>query len=254
MTGEEEVLVVEKSRPEERVEALVAWLAGEIKAAGAKGAVFGLSGGIDAAVTGALCKRACGDETLGLILPCFSSPEDVEDAKLVAETLDLSYRVIDLDDIYLLTAGRLSGEKVKGDEREPAFYNIKPRLRMIALYHWAARLNYLVVGTSNRSERMIGYFTKHGDGGVDLMPLGNLVKTEVRALASSLGIPEKIINKPPSAGLWAGQTDEGELGLTYADLDRYLLTGEGSPEVRKRLREMEEKTAHKRRMPPLPEI
>lgn len=241
-------------RPEEIVEVLVAWLAREIKAAGAKGAVFGLSGGIDAAVTGALCKKACGDETLGLILPCFSNPQDVEDAKLVAEALGLSYRVIDLDDIYLLAAGRLSGEKVKGDEREPAFYNIKPRLRMIALYHWAARLNYLVVGTSNRSERMTGYFTKYGDGGVDLMPLGNLVKSEVRALARCLGIPEKIISKPPSAGLWAGQTDEGEMGLTYEDLDRYLLTGEGAPEVVKRLREMEEKTAHKRRMPPLPEV
>lgn len=245
---------MEMIRPEERIEALVAWLAGEIEAAGAKGAVFGLSGGIDGAVVGALCKKACGDAVLGLILPCFSSPEDVEDAKLVAEALGLPYRVIGLDDIYLLFAGRLSGAKVSGDEREPAFYNIKPRLRMIALYYWAARLNYLVVGTSNRSERMVGYFTKYGDGGVDLMPLGNLVKTEVRALARSLGIPEKIINKPPSAGLWEGQTDEGEMGLTYADLDRYLLTGEGAPEVVKRLREMEAKSAHKRRMPPIPEV
>ncbi|HHU82705.1 MAG TPA: NAD(+) synthase [Firmicutes bacterium] len=244
---------MEKNWPEERVEALVAWLAGMIEAAGAKGAVFGLSGGIDAAVVGALCKKACGDETLGLILPCFSSPGEVEDARFVAEELGLPYRLIDLDDLYLLTAGRLSGEEVNGAEREPFFYNIKPRLRMIALYHWAARLNYLVVGTSNRSERMIGYFTKYGDGGVDLMPLGNLVKSEVRALACCLGVPERIINKPPSAGLWEGQTDEGELGLTYEDLDRYLLTGEGRPEVIERLREMEEKTAHKRRMPPLPE-
>jgi len=247
------VLAVEKNRPEERIEALVAWLAGEVKAAGAKGAVFGLSGGIDAAVVAALCKKACGDETLGLILPCFSNSEEVKDAKLVAETLGLSYRLIDLGDLYLLAAGRLSGEEINGDERAPAFYNIKPRLRMIALYHWAARLNYLVVGTSNRSERMIGYFTKYGDGGVDLMPLGNLVKSEVRALARCLGIPEKIINKPPSAGLWEGQTDEGELGITYEDLDRYLLTGEGAPEVVKRLREMEEKSAHKRRIPPIPE-
>ncbi|NLY88294.1 MAG: NAD(+) synthase [Firmicutes bacterium] len=245
---------MEKSRPEERTKALVAWLTQEVQAAGAKGTVFGLSGGVDAAVVGALCKKACGGETLGLILPCFSSPEEVEDAQFVAEELSLPYRLIDLDDLYLLTAGRLSGEEVNGDEREPAFYNIKPRLRMIALYHWAARLNYLVVGTSNRSERAIGYFTKYGDGGVDLLPLGNLVKTEVRALARCLGIPEKIINKPPSAGLWEGQTDEGQLGLTYEDLDRYLLTGEGKPEVIERLREMEEKTAHKRRMPPMPQI
>lgn len=244
---------MKKNHSKERVKALVAWLEREVKSAGAKGTVFGLSGGIDAAVVGALCKEACGRETLGLILPCFNRQEEVEDAQLVAEKFGLPYRLIDLSDIYLLTAGILSGEKITGKERTPAFYNIKPRLRMIAFYYWASRLNYLVVGTSNRSERAIGYFTKYGDGGADLLPLGNLVKAEVRAVARCLGVPEKIINKPPSAGLWEGQTDEGEMGLTYEELDRYLLTGEGAPEVIKRLREMERKSAHKRRMPPLPE-
>src|SRR5690606_5469406 len=135
-------------------------------------------------------------------LPCFSPPGEMEDARLVAEKLALPYRLIELSEAYLLLAGMFSEEKVTGNEKTPAFFNIKPRLRMIALYYWASRLNYLVVGTGNRSELMVGYFTKYGDGGVDLLPLGHLVKTEVREIARVLGIPEKIIEKPPSGGLW----------------------------------------------------
>ena len=99
---------------------------------------------------------------------------------------------------------------------------------MLTLYYFANRLKYMVVGSGNRDELSIGYFTKYGDGGVDIQPLGNLLKGQVRELARFLGIPKQIIDKPPSAGLWEGQTDEGELGFSYEELDRYLASGEAS--------------------------
>jgi len=108
--------------------------------------------------------------------------------------------------------------------------NLKPRLRMLTLYYYANNLNYLVAGTGNKSELMVGYFTKYGDGGVDILPIGGLVKAKVRELAEELGIPKEIIDKPPSAGLWDGQTDEEEIGITYEDLDKGILALEsGSP-------------------------
>jgi NAD+ synthase len=130
--------------------------------------------------------------------------------------------------------------------------NVKPRLRMTALYYVANSLNYLVAGTGNRSELTIGYFTKHGDGGVDLLPLGSLMKSEVRLLAVDLGVPRAILDKPPSAGLWAGQTDEAEMGFGYADLERYLTRGpEGvAPALALRLERMIRANEHKRAMAP----
>ena len=123
---------------------------------------------------------------------------------------------------------------------------------MAIIYFYANRLNYLVVGSSNRCELSIGYFTKYGDGGVDIMPLGNLVKSQVRDLARHLGIPQEIIDKPPSAGLWAGQTDEQEMGLTYEQLDAYFTTGKAPDAVRRRIEERIARNAHKRTVPPIP--
>jgi len=108
-----------------------------------------------------------------------------------------------------------------------AMANIKPRLRMTTLYFFAQNCHFLVCGASNRDELELGYFTKHGDSGVDLLPMGDLLKGEVRLLAGHLGVPAPIISRPPSAGLWPGQTDEGELGATYDEIDRYLVTGKG---------------------------
>ncbi len=125
---------------------------------------------------------------------------------------------------------------------------------MITLYHIANQLRYMVVGSSNRSEVAIGYFTKHGDGGVDIVPLGNLVKGQVRELACYLGVPAPIIDKPPSAGLWEGQTDEAEMGVSYEALDGFILTGEASEEVRKKIEAMMDSSAHKRSLPPIPEF
>ena len=133
-----------------------------------------------------------------------------------------------------------------------ALANIKPRLRMTTLYYYASLNNYLVIGTDNWSELKVGYFTKYGDGGVDLAPLGRLVKSEVRKLAKHFGIPEKIINKKPSAGLWEGQTDENEMGVSYEELDHYILTGEADKEVRERIDELARKNSHKTEAIPIP--
>jgi len=123
---------------------------------------------------------------------------------------------------------------------------------MLALYYLANQLKYMVVGSSNRSELAVGYFTKHGDGGVDIMPLANLVKKEVMALARYLGVPPVIIDKPPSAGLWPGQTDEGDLGFSYDELDGYLLTGRASELVQGKIEQMRTASEHKRRPPDVP--
>lgn len=232
-------------------DALATWLQEEVQKAGARGAVLGLSGGIDSAVVAALCRRAFPQHCLGLILPCHSDPADAADARLVAQHLELPVMEINLDDIYDRLVLSLTGKPFTG-QRGLALANLKPRLRMLVLYFHANERNYVVVGTGNRSELTVGYFTKYGDGGVDLLPLANLVKSQVRDLARHLGLPEKIITKAPSAGLWAGQTDEGEMGLTYEVLDRYLLTGEAPPDLREKIEAMAAGSAHKRRLPLAP--
>jgi NAD+ synthase len=121
---------------------------------------------------------------------------------------------------------------------------------MLTLYYFANRLKYLVVGAANRDELTVGYFTKYGDGGVDIQPLGNRLKGELRELAKFLSIPEPIINKPPSADLWEGQTDEGELGFSYDELDRYLVSGKAA-EIKKRIESMIAASEHKRQPPPV---
>jgi NAD+ synthase len=237
---------------EELAQKLVSWIQEKVKESGCRGVVFGLSGGIDSATVGALCRRALPEGCLGLILPCYSHPRDEEDARRVAEVFGIPYKVIVLDRVYDALVEALTGRASSAGERSLALANIKPRLRMVALYYWANELNYLVVGTGNRSELAVGYFTKYGDGGVDILPLGNLVKTQVKELARYLGVPQDIIDKPPSAGLWEGQTDEEEMGLTYAELDRYLLTGEASPEVAKKIKALAAKSEHKKRLPAVP--
>ncbi|MBO8141708.1 MAG: NAD(+) synthase [Firmicutes bacterium] len=234
----------------------------QVHEAGAAGIVVGLSGGIDSAVVGALARRAFPDRCLGLIMPCHSDPADEADARLLAEHEGIPWMRVDLTPVY----DRLAEALERGEPSLPpgtdagtgrevrnrlAAANVKPRLRMMTVYYWANRLNYLVAGTGNRSELYVGYFTKYGDGGVDLLPLGNLVKRQVYALAEFLGIPERIRQRPPSAGLWPAQTDEAEMGLTYAVLDGYLLTGQASPDARERIERLHDASAHKRSLPPI---
>ena len=236
---------------EELADRLVLWIREQVAKAGCKGVVFGLSGGLDSAVVGLLCQRAFPDDALAVIMPCYSSQTDIEHAQAVASKFNIATKTIVLDKAYdlLLEAFADSYDPATGRLAEA---NVKVRLRMLTLYYLANRLGYLVVGTGNRSELSVGYFTKYGDGGVDILPLGNLVKTQVRELAVHLGIPRQIIDKPPSAGLWQDQTDEGEMGISYEELDRYLLAGEATEEVRKKVDAMMTASAHKRETPPVP--
>jgi len=235
------------------------WIKNYINSANAKGVVLGLSGGIDSAVTAALCANALGKENvLGLGLPIESIPQDLEDAKLVANHLGISFAISDLSSVYRELVKVLPSDI---QANQMALANIKPRLRMTTVYYVGQSLGYLVGGTGNRAELAIGYFTKYGDGGIDFEPLGALYKGEVRRIAQILGIPKKIIKKPPSAGLWQGQTDEGEIGMTYNLLDEilyrfdhYLDLNDLNAEDVEKVLKMMKSAEHKNKMPPFFEI
>ncbi|MBN1180393.1 MAG: NAD+ synthase [Anaerolineae bacterium] len=228
---------------------IVIWLREYAKAARTSGFVFGLSGGVDSAVVAALAARAVGPErTLGVLMPCQSLPEDARLGRLVAETFHIPLENVPLDAAYEALLATLPPSDVS-----MAAANIKPRLRMITLYYLAQSHDYLVIGSGNKTELSVGYFTKYGDGGVDLLPLGDLNKTQVWSLARELHVPKEIVDRPPTAGLWPGQTDEGEMGITYAELDR-VLAGESagiSAAKLEKVRQMVTTSAHKRSMPPV---
>ncbi|BAS29348.1 NAD(+) synthase [Limnochorda pilosa] len=236
---------------------LVRWLEANLQRSGAEGLAVGLSGGIDSAVAAALAQRAAPGRTLGVLMPCHSNLEDQADAERVARHVGIPHVVVDLSPVYDILARAL--QPTLPAEADPgrlqlARANVKPRLRMLTLYHAANVRGYLVVGTGNRSELYTGYYTKYGDGGVDLLPLGDLVKGEVRELARYLELPEAIIQRTPSAGLWEGQSDEGEMGITYAELDRYLLEGAAAPELLARIEALHRVSRHKRELPPIPRV
>jgi len=197
---------------------IINWIRQQIKKTNTNGVVLGLSGGLDSALTVTLCCQALGKRrVLCLILPCETLKQDLADARLIAKNLGLKVKTVDLALAYKACLRILpeAGRVARG--------NVKARLRMLILYYFANKLNYLVCGTSNKSEILMGYFTKYGDGAEDIAPLGDLLKSQVRKLARTLNIPGRIINKTPSAGLWPNQTDEGELGISYHQLDDILL-------------------------------
>ena len=248
---------------------LADWLRQRVTTSGAKGIVVGLSGGVDSAVVLRLAQMAVQDQVVGVLMPCHSDPRDEADAKLVADHFNVPTVRIDLAPAYdrlvadlksamsRLTPSHVQAAASEGTDiraRVP-LANIKPRLRMSSLYYVANAMNYLVAGTGNRSELTIGYFTKFGDGGVDLLPIGHLLKSEVRVLARALDVPAAIIDKPPSAGLWLGQTDEEEMGFTYADLENYLTNGPEavSPALAMRIERLVRASEHKRELAPTPE-
>src|SRR4051812_19396555 len=220
-----------------RSDRIAAWMRQQLQASGARGFIIGLSGGIDSAVVARLAQLAAPGNVVAAILPCRSDPDDERDAMLVANHFSMTTMRVDLAATYdtLIAAAQpaLAGLDEGTRLAAPAdplrgrvpLANIKPRLRMTTLYFVANTVNYLVAGTANRSDLAIGYFTKYGDGGCDLLPLGHLEKSEVRALARDLNVPQAIIDRTPSAGLWLGQNDEEEMGFTYPELERYLDDG-----------------------------
>lgn len=232
-------------------ERISAWIRKRVEAAGAEGVLVGLSGGIDSAVVAVLAQRAVGDCVLGLLLPCFSLPEDERDGLMLADTFKIRRQRVDLSPVYKAFLRQLP----QGGKMCQA--NLKPRLRMATLYYYANKFNYLVAGTGNKSERMMGYFTKFGDGGSDLLPIGDLTKSQVRKLAEDLKIPRRIIERPPSAGLWRGQTDEEEMKIRYKQLDRIIDCLEKGkkakiPETQMSyVRRMMARSGHKRSTPPI---
>ena len=239
--------------PEELVNYIQAWLKDRVSEAGARGIIVGLSGGIDSAVVAALGRRAFGRESLlTLIMPCHSDESDANDAILIANSLDINYKIIELDKTFDALANEFSLNNTALSKLAQA--NLKARLRMSSLYAAAQTLNLLVCGTSNRSEYETGYFTKYGDSASDLLPLADLLKTQVRAIARYLNIPEKIIIKAPSAGLWANQTDEAEMGFSYEQLDKYLETGEADSDVKLKIDAMHARSEHKRKPAPICKI
>jgi len=251
-----------------RTDSIVGWLRQRLNQSGARGFVFGLSGGIDSAVVARLCQAAAPANVAGVLMPCHSDPRDEADAQLVADHFRIPTIRVDLAPTYdQFTATlrdavqTLPGEQFPGvvNTREDVkaklpLANAKPRLRMTTLYYVANTLNYMVAGTGNLSELSIGYFTKYGDGGVDLLPIGELLKSEVRTAAKDLGVPDPVIDKAPSAGLWLGQTDEVEMGFTYAELENYLTNGAGtvSPALAMRIERLMRTSEHKRAMAPTP--
>ena len=186
---------------------------------GCKGIVVGLSGGVDSAVAATFCCRAIGGEkVLGLSLPSsVSNPADIKDAAALCDQIGMEHRVVSIEPM-------LEGFRTMPEFKESRYLlgNLMARIRMAVLYYHANRDRKIVCGTSNRSEYMLGYCTKFGDNAADLQPLLHLYKTEVYTIAQELGIPESIIKKTPSAGLWEGQSDEEEIGLSYAEIDHSL--------------------------------
>ena len=237
---------------EKLADKLVSWIRDLVLAAGCKGVVVGMSGGLDSSVLAVLCHHAFPQSMLGVIMPCHTSQqEDEEHARAVASQFSIPTRVVILDTVFDTLLKVLPRDSADPGVSHLAEGNLKARLRMLTLYYFANRLRYVVAGSSNRSELSVGYFTKYGDGGVDIMPLGNMVKGQVREMARFLGIPQEIIDKPPSAGLWPGQTDEDELGLSYKELDHYLVTGQASSELKEKIESMIATAKHKRLPPPL---
>ncbi|MGA9400076.1 MAG: NAD+ synthase [Haladaptatus sp.] len=194
-----------------------------VERSGAEGVVVGMSGGVDSTLAAYLAVEALGsDRVFGLLLPCNLSAEaGSHDALTVAEALDIDYEEIHLQPLIRGFEELISGDAER-DDRVQALGNAIARLRMTSTYYAANTQSKLVLGTGNRSEQLLGYFTKHGDGGCDLLPLANLYKTEVRALARHVGLPRRIVEKPSTAGLWAEQTDKEELGASYERIDAVL--------------------------------
>lgn len=226
---------------------IIKFLQNQVKKANAKGLIVGLSGGVDSAVVALLIKKAVPNNHLALIMPCFSPSIDLEYANNLVNSHQLSAKTVDLNDIFLSFKKTL-GNDINTEKAKLILGNLKARLRMNTLYAYAQNYNYLVVGTDNSDEWHIGYFTKYGDGGVDLLPIIHLLKQDVFAAAKLLKVNEEIIIRKPTASLWDGQTDEMEMQFKYEHLDQYLLGNKSiiPTSVLNKIESMHQNSEHKR--------
>lgn len=235
-----------------RIDQITKGLKDFFETAGFSKAVVGLSGGVDSALTAKLGVLALGKENVAAILmpnDGMSSDQSIADAKAWAEELGIDYKVVSITD-YVRRY-----EKLPWEESAEAHMNIQARVRATILYHYANSHQALVLGTGNKTEETLGYFTKYGDGAVDVLPIGSLYKTEVWAISKELRLPEVIINKTPSAELKAEHTDEDEIGMAYPEMDdilrKFEAGGEAESENENRLQTMIARNAHKGKMPPV---
>lgn len=237
---------------EKRIEFVVEWLREQVKVSHTNGILVGLSGGIDSSVVANLIKRAFPENSIGVILPCKSNPKDKEDAIAVAEAAGLPYIEVELSDAHTSIYSQvISGLKQTDANKQLTDGNLRARLRMSTLYAVSSELGYLVAGTDNAAELFTGYFTKYGDGGVDILPIARLSKADVFEWAKVLNVPASVINRKPSAGLWEGQTDEDEMGVTYDAIDAYLAGQSVTDQEKEIIERMNRVTEHKRQMPPV---
>ena len=243
----------------EKIDKTVQWLREQVEISGTKGLVVGISGGIDSGVVAFLIKKAFPENSIGVIMPIKSSPKDREDALKVASACGITCVDVDLTDAHNTIFNKVmdnlkEGGIFKSENERIADANLRARIRMSTLYTVANNQNYLVVGTDNAAEVHTGYFTKYGDGGVDIIPIANITKREVYEWAKVLGVPSAVIERPPSAGLWEGQTDENEMGTTYDMIDA-LIEGKEIPQKDKEIIDrLHNRSAHKRVMPPKPPV
>jgi len=257
---------MEKISYQEMKDKIVTFIRSSIQISGATGAVIGLSGGIDSALTAYLTVEALGkDKVLGLMLPekGISEKIDIDDAVEIAKILGIDHNIIEISSVL---SSFSSAIPVFDRNVKTANGNLKARTRMCILYYHANLMNRMVVGTGNKTELLLGYFTKYGDGGVDIEPIGDLYKTQVRGLSRYMGVPLRIIEKTPTAGLWPGQTDESELGVSYEMADQILtmlvdekrkiseVKSKFPPEIVDKLSARILSSEHKRMPPPCVEV
>ena len=253
--------MLEKEELIKQAEGAIAWIKEYVKQTGAKGVVVGNSGGKDSATVIAMATKALGKENVVAVsMPCHSISNDFDDAKLVADTFGVNFLKVDLTDTYNelekaihISIGQESLEEkaflIKALSNE-ATINIKPRLRMTTLYGIAQSLGYLVIGTGNLCEAMVGYTTKWGDNSSDFNPIGNFTVDEVLAIGKYLGVPEKILKKAPNDGL-GGKTDEEKMGIQYSQIAEMIETGNTEEHAKKEILKRYHASKHKRQLVPV---